>query len=118
MTVHTFTEGELKEKISAAEDLYPWIGGNAVRSIYALFDRWDQDCSGANTPQEMKAQMDLYSSHLFSKIDTDQSGQVTRDEMKELTELLQLSLDDDELREEWEKMNTNNDDSIDRSELM
>ena len=114
----SFTPAQLEKKITAADELYPWMGTLQLRKLYALFDRWDTDCSGSITPKEMKVQMDLYSSTLFDKIDADGSGKLTWDEMLRLTELLQLSLSEDELREEWQKMNTDNDDSVDRSEFM
>ena len=60
----------------------------------------------------MKVQMDLYSSLLFDQIDADGSGKLTWHEMLRLTEMLQLSLTQDELREEWDKLDTDHDDSV------
>ena len=114
----SFTPEQLDKKIAAAEALYPWMGKLQLQKLYALFDRWDTDCSGTITPQEMQVQMDLYSSLLFDQIDADGSGKLTWDEMLRLTEMLQLSLTEDELRDEWEKMNTDHDDSVDRAEFM
>lgn len=114
----SFTPAELESKVKVADELYPWMGRLQLEKLYALFDRWDMDCSGSITPKEMKVQMDLYSSLMFDQIDTDGSGQLTWDEMLRLTETLQLTLSEDELREEWEKMNTNHDDSVDRAEFM
>lgn len=88
------------------------MGRLQLQKLYALFDRWDTDCSGSITPQEMKVQMDLYSSLMFDQIDADGSGKLTWDEMLRLTEMLQLSLTKDELREEWDKLDTDHDDSV------
>lgn len=114
----SFTVGEIRVKVEDAMERYPWMSQQSLEKLYDLFDAWDTDKGGTITPEEMRAQMDGYSKKLFDRIDTDASGRLSWDEMKKLTEMLQLTLSDLELKEEWKKMNSNNDLSVDRQEFM
>eukprot|EP01043_Picozoa_sp_COSAG02_P025711 COSAG02_NODE_1454_length_12536_cov_347.064163_5_plen_890_part_00 len=114
----SFTAREISAKVEIARARYPWMTQESLEKLYYLFDRWDSDQGGTITKEEMQAQMVTYAENLFATIDRDHSGKLSWDEMKMLTRELQMTLSESELKDEWAKMNTNHDNSVDHQEFM